>query len=558
MAETPPLVDAVDAGMAETPPLVDDRADYNLPFLSHQVDAGMAEKAPLIDAVDAGMPFEATADDAVTEYSDSRPPEGSSPDVFGMIESMGYDAEYVISNNLEIDAAAKEKPITEATLADPTDLAGMKFIEASKILMPLFKDRDFGETKDPAQWGLEFMGWFNWNLPSMGMSIHKIQNAPDDQKLALLYMMELYQQKDITWDGTKRAFRAAFQDVTTYFGLGTFGIGAFLGASAKQATKATVMAALRASLPAAKVASLEGALYAGVHNLMEQEVKIEGGRQDEFNFGETALVAGAGAAIAPLIVGAGSIGSAAARQIAKDVKNAFLRSGKRPMGTANVNINAPEILQTRIKADAIPVTDKIKTPERLKLRLEIAKEYSATPARLQEKKVFFVVGPPASGKSTVADPLAKRYGARIYDSDEVKAMLPEFDNGVGGPAVHDESNLIMFHAMRDARRRGDNIVLPLVGKGQDKVKTILANFQKEGYEGHIVFMDLPVEEAAARAAARFKESGWRRWVDPEYVLSVKDGPSKTYEAVKGLFKSHVKYSNDVPQGTAPKLIEASE
>ena len=507
-------------------------------------------------------PFGEMDDDIAIEYSKDRPPEGSSPDVLGRIENMGYDAEYVSYHNLEIDAAAKdkEKPITEKTLADPNDPAGKLFIESAKILIPLFKDRDFGEIKDPAQWGMEFMGWFNWNLPSMGMSVHKIQNAPDDQKLALLYIMELYQQKDVTWDGTKRAFRAAFQDVTTYFGLGTFGIGAFLGASAKQATKATVMAALRASLPAAKLASLEGALFAGGTNFLEQTVKIEASRQPGYNLGETALVAGAGAAIAPLIVGVGSIGGAAAKQIAQDVKNAWVRSGERRLGTANIDINAPKILQTRIEADGIPVTDKIKTPERMQLRSDIANEYSATPAKLQERKVFIVVGPPASGKSTVAKPLAERYGARIYDPDDVKTMLPEFNNGIGGPATHAESNLIMYHAMRDARLRGDNIVLPIVGKSDVKVKDILKNFQKDGYEAHIILMDLPAEEAASRATARFLDplEPNRRWLDPEYVLSIKDQPAKTYEAVKGLFKSYVRYSNDVPQGSSPKIIEASE
>ena len=520
-----------------------------------QMQSDPVNMSPDFDAEAADVP---TGNDMIVDFGASRPPEGSSPETFSLIESLGYDADYIVSKNVEIDATAKDKPppITETTLADPNDKAGSLFIESAKILMPLFPDRFPGDDKDPAQWGLEFMGWFNFNLPSMGMSIHKIQSAPDNQKLALLYMMELYIEKDITWDGTKRAFNAMWQDPTTYVGLGTFGFGAFLGASAKQATKAGVMSALRASLPAAKLGALEGAVFAGGQNLMEQEVKIEGGRQQEFNLGEATLAAGTGAVVAPLIVGAGAIGGAAAKQIGQDIVTAFKRSGERRLGTANIDINAPEILQTRIKAEAIPVTDKIKTPERLKLRLKIAQEYSATPARLQEKKVFIVVGPPASGKSTVADPLAERYGARIYDSDEVKALLPEFDNGVGGPAVHDESNLIMYHAMRDARRRGDNIVLPIVGKGQDKVRTILAKFQNEGYEGHIVFMDLPAEEAASRAAARFKSNG--RWVDPEYVLSVKDGPAKTYEAVKGLFKSYVRYSNDVPQGSAPKLIEASE
>jgi hypothetical protein len=259
-----------------------------------QLQSDPVNMSPDFDAEAADVP---TGNDMIVDFGASRPPEGSSPETFSLIESMGYDADYVISKNIEIDATAKDKPppITETTLADPNDKAGSLFIESAKILMPLFPDRFPGDDKDPAQWGLEFMGWFNFNLPSMGMSLHKIQSAPDNQKLALLYMMELYIEKDITWDGTKRALTAIVQDPTTYVGLGTFGFGAFLGASAKQATKAGVMSALRASLPATKLGALEGALYGGVQNIMEQKVKIEGGRQEELDLREAALVSGVGA-----------------------------------------------------------------------------------------------------------------------------------------------------------------------------------------------------------------------------------------------------------------------
>ena len=103
--------------------------------------------------------------------------------------------------------------------------------------------------------------------------------------------------------------------------------------------------------------------------------------------------------------------------------------------------------------------------------------------------------------------------------------------------------------------RGDNIVLPLVGKDTKKIGGMLAGFKNEGYTAHLVFMDLPIKEAAARAVTRLIEK--KRWVDPEYVLSIRDFPSQTYEALKGQFKSYVKYSNDVSFGNPPKVIEDS-
>ena len=91
------------------------------------------------------------------------------------------------------------------------------------------------------------------------------------------FRMALYEQKQIDWNGTKRFFKGMAADPTTYVGLSTLGLGAIMGASAKQATKAGIVAALKAELPTTAVAAIEGEAFTSFDDAMLQEVTIEAG-----------------------------------------------------------------------------------------------------------------------------------------------------------------------------------------------------------------------------------------------------------------------------------------
>jgi len=315
---------------------------------------------------------------------------------------------------------------------------------------------------------------------------------------------------------------------------------------------------------------LEGAVYGGGQNLMEQGVRITAGAQEELNLGETALVAGVGAGAGFALVTTLGAGGKLAKDVAVAAAKAVKRSRPKPMGQFSTDINAPIVAETRKKAEKIQPTIEIKGSERNRLRQKWVEKLDK-PAERREKIIYIVLGPPASGKTMIAKPLAKRTGSTVPDSDDAKALAPEFDNGIGSAATHDESDMIMISHLWRAMQRGDNIVLPLVGKNVEKIEKLLnspdvnglgGGLKAQGYEAHLVLVDLPIEEAAARSVTRLVEThadpkAVTRWVDPEYVLSIKDFPSQTYETLKGQFKSYVKYSNDVPFGTPPKIIEQS-
>lgn len=235
-------------------------------------------------------------------------------------------------------------------------------------------------------------------------------------------------------------------------------------------------------------------------------------------------------------------------------------------------LSSPEIRQAREQAKFDTPTIEINTPERQALRQQIADELMEMgsfsgkdaagnelftgPVR-RERRADIVIGPPAAGKSSVlANPLSQEYGSRIIDSDMAKAKLPEFNGGVGASRVHMESAQISEDMMlNEAVFRGDNIVIPWVGKSPEKLQQALQNLKEAGYSVHLSLNELDPDKAARRAVARFQSTG--RLVDPEYILDVGWKPSEVYDILKseGGFDSYVRYSNDVPYGQPAKLIE---
>jgi len=164
-----------------------------------------------------------------------------------------------------------------------------------------------------------------------------------------------------------------------------------------------------------------------------------------------------------------------------------------------------------------------------------------------------LLGLPASGKSSVADPLKLETGAMIIDSDDAKAMLPEFEGGIGAMATHLESDALAIKLLRRATENGDNLILPLVGRGVDSVKAKIDILSDAGYKVRLHFIDLPVEKAVTRSIARFRKTG--RLVDPNYVAEVGYRPAQTFEDLKGYrnVEDWSFWSNDVAPGEKPQL-----
>lgn len=149
---------------------------------------------------------------------------------------------------------------------------------------------------------------------------------------------------------------------------------------------------------------------------------------------------------------------------------------------------------------------------------------------LQNRQATIVLGPPAAGKSTVANRIAQARGASIIDGDEAKKILPEYRDGIGANAVHEESQDIVNGVLERAVTNGDNIVIPKVGKSFDSIDGLVNSLKEDGYTVSVLNVAVPSDVAYVRMISRFINSG--RLINPEYFRAIGDNPTKTYQALK--------------------------
>lgn len=157
-------------------------------------------------------------------------------------------------------------------------------------------------------------------------------------------------------------------------------------------------------------------------------------------------------------------------------------------------------------------------------------EAFAGDAVTRERRLTIVLGPPAAGKSTIAEDLALAKGAAILDSDEIKQTLPEFEGGIGAAAVHEESSDLADRVEAALRANGTNIVYPKVGGNPASIRKTIDRFKADGYTVEVVGMAVSTENAYKRMIGRFVAKG--RLIPPAYVDATGTKPSDTYRVLK--------------------------
>ncbi len=248
--------------------------------------------------------------------------------------------------------------------------------------------------------------------------------------------------------------------------------------------------------------------------------------------------------------------------------------------------------EARIISNSMRDTSDIDTRERRILRKKITNKLYGEGAKVKGHRADIVLGLPAGGKSSaLATPLEKEHGSLIIDSDMAKEMLPEYANGLGAQSVHNESSYISTNVYNRAVKNGDNIVLPLVGRNTQKIKDLIDSLTSKGYSVHLHHVSVSVNTSKERAISRFNKTG--RFVDTRYIEGLGLQPKETYDKLKrygkenrdkkwqtsertynervsknkggqyilhgrtsgGKVVSYSEYSNEVPYGEKPKLIE---
>ena len=176
-----------------------------------------------------------------------------------------------------------------------------------------------------------------------------------------------------------------------------------------------------------------------------------------------------------------------------------------------------------------------------------------------ERRMDIVIGLPASGKSSaLVEPISEMYKSRVIDSDEAKKLLPEYNDGWGAGIVHKESQRISEQQLIAALEKGENITYPRVGGDATELINIAAIAKSKGYSVYVHFNELDRNKALGRMINRFLETG--RYIKPELITRYGNDINNTYEQAKkatSIVDGFSKWSNDVPLGSRPKLIEYS-
>lgn len=154
----------------------------------------------------------------------------------------------------------------------------------------------------------------------------------------------------------------------------------------------------------------------------------------------------------------------------------------------------------------------------------------------REYKATIVVGLPAAGKSTrIANPLSEEQGAFIFDSDEMKKLIPEYEGGKAANAVHQESKNLLSEAMNSftaGSMKGVNMVIPIIGDELSSIEKKAAPLISAGYNVEIAYKKASTKDSINRVVGRAIKEG--RYIPKKKVMEYND------DAVRDVYKQALK------------------
>jgi predicted kinase len=242
-----------------------------------------------------------------------------------------------------------------------------------------------------------------------------------------------------------------------------------------------------------------------------------------------------------------------------DLRNADVKASSRILSDAELEARIPtKILELVSEAEKLPKTHLIDTPLRWLHRGRIKTLLYGEGAKNKDRRADLILGLPASGKSTVADPLVAKHGALLIDPDAAKEKLWGFRNGFGASSVHEESSKITASVMVRALTNGDNIVYPMVGDNPASLQARIDLLKEKGYTVHLHYVDLPAEKAIDRAVTRHELTG--RLVPPYNIIRIGLQSAQNFATLVSKGGSHETatwYDNDIARGETPVPVEGS-
>jgi adenylate kinase family enzyme len=183
-------------------------------------------------------------------------------------------------------------------------------------------------------------------------------------------------------------------------------------------------------------------------------------------------------------------------------------------------------------------------------------------------EAVIVVGPPGSGKTTLAVPHVKKVRKSTFASinpDDIKEAFNDYD-GWNAAGLHAESAYVSEKMLKETVVNSQfNFIYDITGRHSEKVESAIEEFAENGYRVHLVLVELPPWMAVWRVWERFQRNPFgrilppparaARFVDPHFVYE--DVGTKPFETYNSL-KKHKKLSGfcciDAVKSTPKKIV----
>jgi hypothetical protein len=125
----------------------------------------------------------------------------------------------------------------------------------------------------------------------------------------------------------------------------------------------------------------------------------------------------------------------------------------------------------------------------------------------KDRQAIIVLGFPGSGRTDAIKRIAKRVGAAFIDIEYVKSLIPEYENGYGTAAVHNEASWMGAVVASDICIDGTNVIVKRVGNQVSTILGLMSEFKSIGYSTTLVLVRMNVDEACRNAAQQLLTKG---------------------------------------------------
>ena len=148
-----------------------------------------------------------------------------------------------------------------------------------------------------------------------------------------------------------------------------------------------------------------------------------------------------------------------------------------------------------------------------------------TGSETKDRVAFIVTGLPAAGKSTLTNQIKANFKAIVIDPDDLKKVIPEYNNGIGAAATHEESKVLFKEMLKKTISSGDNIILPILGRTQETLNELVDNLKIKNYNIINVRVNIPINIAKLRNLKRAVETN--RYIYDDIISKEVDNNIKT-------------------------------